>query len=528
MVLSQDWRLAGVLSASAIMLGVGVVLSPMLALLGLGAVVILFAGIVFPGSLTRTFIRLLVLLLLGYAFFDRAFAHIAVGPIYVGEVVLFTGLLSALTDKRRFLAFRSPLAWLIVLFMLWGAIRTFPYVPVYGKDAIRDGATWGYALFALLVAPLLMSSERLAGLALEKWGRWAPYFLVWAPLGWFLTYVLAAHLPKGDNGEPLQLEKPGDAAVHLVGVAVLILLHLDRSHPGQDEKDSPRRKHEWLWWLLWAAGVFAVGNDARSGLLAVLMALGVATVLRPMRVGRKLVLVGTIAAALLMTVVAADISIRVGKHNRYGARSVSVDQLLDNLESLTGGGRADLASTSTWRLIWWRKIINYTIHGPYFWEGKGYGINLAHDDGIRQVRSDRTVRNPHSIHLTMLARGGVIGLAVWIVLQGVFGVSMLRALLRARRLKDGWWERVNLWILTYWLAFLVNASFDVYLEGPQAGIWFWCLFGFGIAALEIQRQKYARRASAYELAASGPRPAFALRTNGLPSAPSLSARQHAS
>ena len=46
---------------------------------------------------------------------------------------------------------------------------------------------------------------------------------------------------------------------------------------------------------------------------------------------------------------------------------------------------------------------------------------------------------------------------------------------------------MNLWILSFWLAFMVNAAFDVYLEGPQGGIWFWCLIGFGIAALEAQR-----------------------------------------
>jgi hypothetical protein len=34
---------------------------------------------------------------------------------------------------------------------------------------------------------------------------------------------------------------------------------------------------------------------------------------------------------------------------------------------------------------------------------------------------------------------------------------------------------------------MVNAAFDVFLEGPQGGVWFWCLIGFGIAALEAQR-----------------------------------------
>jgi len=28
----------------------------------------------------------------------------------------------------------------------------------------------------------------------------------------------------------------------------------------------------------------------------------------------------------------------------------------------------------------------------------------------------------------------------------------------------------------------------VSLEGPQGGIWFWSLFGFGIAALHVQRR----------------------------------------
>ena len=39
----------------------------------------------------------------------------------------------------------------------------------------------------------------------------------------------------------------------------------------------------------------------------------------------------------------------------------------------------------------------------------------------------------------------------------------------------------NLWLLIYWLAFIVNSSFDVFLEGPQGGIWFWCLVGYIIA-----------------------------------------------
>ena len=48
---------------------------------------------------------------------------------------------------------------------------------------------------------------------------------------------------------------------------------------------------------------------------------------------------------------------------------------------------------------------------------------------------------------------------------------------------------VNLWVLAYWMAFIVNMSFDVYLEGPQGGIWFWCLIGFAIALTQAEKPK---------------------------------------
>jgi hypothetical protein len=49
------------------------------------------------------------------------------------------------------------------------------------------------------------------------------------------------------------------------------------------------------------------------------------------------------------------------------------------------------------------------------------------------------------------------------------------------------WERLFLLIPSYWLSMLIGASFDPALEGPIMGIWFWSLFGIGIAAGQIYR-----------------------------------------
>ena len=57
---------------------------------------------------------------------------------------------------------------------------------------------------------------------------------------------------------------------------------------------------------------------------------------------------------------------------------------------------------------WTAGLLKYTLDGKYFWEGKGFGINLADDDGY-QVEEDSSLRDPHNGHLNILARAGVIG-----------------------------------------------------------------------------------------------------------------------
>ena len=49
------------------------------------------------------------------------------------------------------------------------------------------------------------------------------------------------------------------------------------------------------------------------------------------------------------------------------------------------------------------------------------------------------------------------------------------------------WAGLLLFIACYATSCLINAAFDVALEAPMQGIWFWCLIGFGIGATMIYR-----------------------------------------
>ena len=64
---------------------------------------------------------------------------------------------------------------------------------------------------------------------------------------------------------------------------------------------------------------------------------------------------------------------------------------------------------------------------------------------------------------------------------------MLRAMLVARTRGHKQWADLFLFVFCYATSILINAIFDVTLEGPMQGIWFWCLFGFGIGSAMIYR-----------------------------------------
>jgi hypothetical protein len=82
------------------------------------------------------------------------------------------------------------------------------------------------------------------------------------------------------------------------------------------------------------------------------------------------------------------------------------------------------------------------------------------------------------VNMTLLARAGV---------PGPWGTMMMRAMLVVRTRGQKKWANLFLFVVCYATSILINALFDVTLEGPMQGIWFWCLFGFGIGSAMIYR-----------------------------------------
>ena len=359
------------------------------------------------------YLRLLCYALLGYALLGKGFAYVGVPPVYVGELLLFMGLLAVAAGRRLGTAARCGPVLALGLFMAWGAARTLPFVGAYGVVALRDGAVWGYGLFAVVVAALLIESPARLRYLVRMFSRFVPTFLVLAPVLFLFLEFAGDRVPTypGSGVPILGVNKGGDHAVHLAGAfAFLCLFEVER--------------RAW-WYVMLLVDGLVINLTGRAAMLAFLVGAGIVTAARPLA-KNGLRLWGLLALALVVLW-----GTKFSLSYPGMGRDISFNQLVDNVQSIVGNSdRDELAGSKEWRLEWWHTIVGYTLHGKYFWTGKGFGINLADDDGF-QVSGDDSLRSPHNGHLTILARAGVPGLRACGLAQAVWAFCMV----------DGWYAR---------------------------------------------------------------------------------------
>lgn len=431
-------------------------------------------------------LALLGVTLYAYVAFGKGFAYLGVGSIYIGELLLTGGLVLLLINPRLQAALLRANLILLLLFVLclWCAARTVPYLGTYGMLALRDGALWGYAAFAVVVYAIVSSyPQRLARIA--SW-----YSLFARTFPFVMTIVLL--VPVGAwpvvplTGRPLVLYKFGDVGVHLAGIVVAVFLGITHI----------RRRRALPWLLCLAYLIFRAAAVNRGGMVAMASAWLVMLLLLAPAMPRSAVvwLKRTVPLLLLLTFIL--VCVVVAWPSALHRLGIDLDTTLKKYASLVTF--SDQTGTISDRLAWWRKIVGYTFGGEYFWTGKGFGINVALDDGFDWHSTPEeagTLRSPHNAHLTFLARAGVPGFLLWITTQGTWLFTLLRAYIRSTNRRDRLWSRWFCFLICYWTAFMVNATFDVYLEGPMGGIWFWSLFGLGIGSVVVYQRSLVRPTS---------------------------------
>lgn len=418
------------------------------------------------------YIRALALGLAGYAILGKGFAYLGAPPLYVGEILLSLGIVAMLGTGCVLSTLTSIPNLVLILLGAWTLARTFPFLGVYGMDALRDSIIVLYGVFAFVVCALLVGKpERLSQVV----RLFSKFVLIYGSIAW-LFYLLAMvpHLvPTWPNsGLPLVQVRPGEVAVHAAGSAIFALLFFRRIH--------------WVWAALLLLAVGLTAAASRGGMLSIALPFCFAVLVAgKLREAMKVVVFGAV-------ILVAGQIVLVSIPSVGGDRSFNLERLALNMMSiLFETSEAGLDGTKLWRLYWWEEILRYTVHGPYFWSGKGFGIGLAEADGFMGATEPGApiLRSPHNVNMTILARAGVPGLLLWLILLASWLTMMMGNMIRARRRGHPEWADLFLFVVCYLTSIVINASFDVALEGPMLGIWFWVLFGFGIGMSMIYRAR---------------------------------------
>ena len=361
--------------------------------------------------------------------------------------------------------------WFLLALMAWGAFRTWPYLSRYGADALRDAVIWGYGAFALIIFGYILARPSRLAILLRWYQRFSQLFPVIVLVFWLVHLFFKEAMPLCPWADvPLIDTKSGDSLAHLAGILAFWVAGLGGGVGG-------------FQLLSLASCAVVLGTFSRGGLLSFLAAFGLCFSLRPPhRLLWRLMGVGVCGLVILA---ATGVQFELPGRDR----PISAGQIATNMLSLVSeSDTGDLDGTKQWRLAWWEEIIKYTIKGRYFWTGKGFGINLADDDGFR-LDSEGSLRSPHNGHLTILARAGVPGFVLWGLVQLSWGCEIFGGYLRSHWTGDRRWSGLFLFLLTYWVAFMINAAFDVFLEGPMGGVWFWTIYGIGLSAMWLYRHR---------------------------------------
>ena len=326
------------------------------------------------------YLAFLAIVLLGYALMGKGFAYIGLPPLYVGEIAFLTGIAVFVRSGALVASLATLPSVVLAVTMIWVVARTLPFVTVYGFDALRDSVIILYGGFAFIVIGLLLEDARRIDTVLRYYGKFFLMTFPAIPIGFWLTKYWVDYIPKF-YGPPVVEIGASAVGTHLAGTAIFVLIGYRKVSP--------------LWIIVWLATMAMIGATNRGAALAVLVPVTFAMImLGRLRSMLTTLTVGLVAFGLLFAAEAAFTQFEEAKDSID--RPVSAHQIVENAKSILGQSGHQTEGTKKWRLDWWDVIINDTLHGPSFWTGRGFGLNLADADGFAGHTSERSCTEPKS------------------------------------------------------------------------------------------------------------------------------------
>ena len=394
------------------------------------------------------YLRAYLLVMTLYVFLNKGVAY-----TYLVEALWLFGILLLFIYRKKVELIWNKSTKLILLFLAISFIYILRGFTKYDIiDLIRDSFIFQYGWFVFI---LFLFKEKLEII-------WETLFFIykWFPFVALLNFILQYFVPFFETvapfgGIPILLYKNGDMGVQLL-ISTLLLLY---------SFENKTLKWRVLLSLVIALDFLILASYSRSGIVAFLASMLCFIYFnKDIQLQSRVRLLIKYLPIILLVVTPIYINIKVAEN--FQGRAVGLEQIKNNFSSIVGGTTdATSENNVVWRLVWWAKIIDYSLSSPNFFIGKGLGMNLATDDDI--ITLDDSLRSPHNFHLNIMSRFGVLLFMIWMY----FLIQLLKPLFKKQL------QGKRLLIGCILLAFLLNASFDVFLEGPMGAFPFWTWLG---------------------------------------------------
>jgi O-antigen ligase len=142
---------------------------------------------------------------------------------------------------------------------------------------------------------------------------------------------------------------------------------------------------------------------------------------------------------------------------------------------------------SAHRMVMWSQILYRTAKQPVL--GEGFGPPFSVFSGWKFYDYTERRLHPHNSFLWILNRMGIIGFGVFCFLILKFYSSGIRAY---RRMNAGKYKAYLLAFLSSHFSIAIFAFFNVVLEGPSMGIFFWIVMGLTTALINMDKGRWEK------------------------------------
>jgi O-antigen ligase len=447
--------------------------SPAVLILCLFVVGFLLRGLMVTDSGTSSAELLMLFLIAGTIGLGRQFSYLGIkirgmdATLYITEMVLAAACLLVwvrkIITKDRLLT-RSPLNFLFLLYYAVGLVCLWRGLPVFGMEAMRHSVVVYYSLFYFLMLELVGDMHHLE--------RFLKYSLLASTLALGVIFYnsifdIGVMTPQGIKG-------------YGGNIGSLSLTFC------------------FFFWL--SLNAFGVRCKARIFLLILIPFQILAVVL-----GQHRSLLVAIAGGLVFFLVLIG-KTRVLKYTSlalcgfllifsivyFSGISSNNSLVRDTLSRASTILTPEEDPNSAHRIAMWDKILDRTSKRPFL--GEGFGPPFSVFFGSKFYDYSERRLHPHNSFLWILNRMGIIGFGIFAFLMVRFYNSALKAY---RRMRPGKSKAYLLALMSCHICISIFAAFNVVLEGPSMGIFFWVIMGLAMALTKISENELKESTHGY-------------------------------